>query len=115
MGSVIEVTLNRQKGAFEIMVILDLALLSDAEMLMQIIESGEAPLSQPVPVSDVPDMMEGSITIPFDGDIPNEKTASFEKTFSNLKSKEGLFSGNIPESKAATITVKYKFGNKGGN
>lgn len=109
-GTGAEVTLNRQLGVFRF----SASLYSDAKMIHSIESSGADALPIPLSVFDVPKVdgfIESYVTLPFSGGNPDEKNASFEKTFSDLQ-VDYLGNGLPPETKAAKITVTYRFGNK---
>lgn len=112
----VEIILDRQAQIFKVLYTLD----SDAELTYKVERSWDGELQdlpQEEPVFKVPYVekyLQGEIILPMDGAAPDDKTASFERTFSDLRSQEPLLKENSV-TKAAAITVTYKFGNKGKN
>lgn len=105
----IEVVLDRQIQAFKVLFTLD----SDAKMTHSKIRSweeiNELPEEEPVyRVPFVEKYLQGEVILPMSGERLDDKTASFEKTFSGLKSNEPCV-GEIPATKDCTITVTYRF------
>lgn len=108
-----DVLLNRQTGNYE----MTFTLQTDAKVKYrkEVSEEGEEddlvlPLqdSEVPPVPQIKDYLQTYIKIPVKGDTPNDKTATFQETFSNGKSENPLL-GGIKETTAATVTVTYRF------